>query len=543
MPVLFIKMAKNKKIIYFFILATILAAGGFFRFWRLDSIPPGLFHDEAYNGIDAITASETGEYKIFYSGNFGREGLYINIVSFFFDAFGINVRSLRLAGALFGFLTLAGFYLLLRELKLSRAASLAGLFMMSFSFWHINFSRIAYRGVMVPLLLVWISYFFYKGLHKKKNIHFIAAGLLMGIGMHTYIAFRAAPLVFFIVLIYYAAVKPRFFRQYWKKATLFFLTFFAAAFPIIMYFFSRPNDFMERAGSISIFNYPNISAPAAFLTSFSRHALGFFFAGDPNPRHAYNAGPFIPLIWSILFLAGIIIAFKEIKLSIKRKQARTADAAILGLSMFGIMMLPGVLSIAFIPKTLRIIGALPAVFLLAALAIETLICSLNEGMSVFPAVSEKIKARIKKIILPCLIIVVAAAGISQINLYFNIWAKDPATAKAFYERARDLGLLAKTLLPKKNNYIIFNPPKNNSKFAFNFFQAKKTIEFAAYPDFKKYNYLKPEAISDILCDNSQIILYQTNKSDIEKITSKCPNLKFEKIKPLPGAYEFTVIKE
>lgn len=56
----------------------ILAAG--LRFWALDRIPPGVYPDEAINGVEGLQAAETGEFKLFYTTNMGREGLWINLI-------------------------------------------------------------------------------------------------------------------------------------------------------------------------------------------------------------------------------------------------------------------------------------------------------------------------------------------------------------------------------------------------------------------------------------------------------------------------------
>ena len=42
------------------------------------------------------------------------------------------------------------------------------------------------------------------------------------------------------------------------------------------------------------------------------------------------------------------------------------------------------------------------------------------------------------------------------NLYFNVWAKDPQTAQAFDQKIYSLGILIKQLPLQKHNYIIFN---------------------------------------------------------------------------------------
>jgi len=71
---------KNHRVL---ILTAILLLAAFFRFWQIGAIPPGLYPDEAMNGNNALEALETGDYKVFYSDNFGREGLFINIQAIF----------------------------------------------------------------------------------------------------------------------------------------------------------------------------------------------------------------------------------------------------------------------------------------------------------------------------------------------------------------------------------------------------------------------------------------------------------------------------
>ena len=48
------------------ILALLLAA--FLRFWRLENAPPGLYHDEAYNGLDALSLLQGKTFPQFYEG-------------------------------------------------------------------------------------------------------------------------------------------------------------------------------------------------------------------------------------------------------------------------------------------------------------------------------------------------------------------------------------------------------------------------------------------------------------------------------------------
>jgi len=100
----------------FILLIIILAISSFFRLYSLDSIPPGVYPDEAINGNDAIQSLETNQFKLFYPSNNGREGLFINLIAFSFKVFGVHIWSLKLISALAGILTILGLYLLTKEL-------------------------------------------------------------------------------------------------------------------------------------------------------------------------------------------------------------------------------------------------------------------------------------------------------------------------------------------------------------------------------------------------------------------------------------------
>ena len=102
------------------LLAIILLAA-FLRLWKLDSIPPGLNHDEAYNGLDAqsLILGETfpifhegwelysqeahanrsiqeTNRPVFFEGNFGREPLYNYLVALTVFVFGPTSVAVRM---------------------------------------------------------------------------------------------------------------------------------------------------------------------------------------------------------------------------------------------------------------------------------------------------------------------------------------------------------------------------------------------------------------------------------------------------------------
>ena len=97
-----------------FALILLIAAG--LRLYRITTIPPGLFRDEAMNGCNALDVLQTARVQVFYPENNGREGLFINISAVFVKFLGNRAWVLRLPAAIFGILTVAGVFLLARAL-------------------------------------------------------------------------------------------------------------------------------------------------------------------------------------------------------------------------------------------------------------------------------------------------------------------------------------------------------------------------------------------------------------------------------------------
>ena len=80
-------MTKNRTL---FLLILVMIVAGFLRLYHFTTVTPGLYPDEAMNGNNAIQAIQTGDFKVFYPENNGREGLFINIQALFLKFFGVN---------------------------------------------------------------------------------------------------------------------------------------------------------------------------------------------------------------------------------------------------------------------------------------------------------------------------------------------------------------------------------------------------------------------------------------------------------------------
>src|SRR5262245_27530320 len=180
-------------------LLLIVAVAAFLRFYQLDSIPPALSSDEAHNGNDILEALETGHFRVFYPQNAGREGLFINFQAVFVALLGNKAWVLRLPSAIIGVLTVLGLYYLAAEL-FTVPIGLAASFFLATSTWHLNFSRIGLRAISAPLFLVWSVYLLVLGLRRKSMPMLAAAGVVYGLGFHTYTAYRVTPLLIAVIL-------------------------------------------------------------------------------------------------------------------------------------------------------------------------------------------------------------------------------------------------------------------------------------------------------------------------------------------------------
>lgn len=406
----------------------IIAIAGFFRLWQLENIPQGIYPDEAMNANDALTSPG----KIFYPNNNGREGLWINLIALSFSIFGISVWSFKIVPAIAGILTVIGLYLAAKEIfrneKGRKAIALLASFFLAISFWHVNFSRIGFRAILVPLVMTFAFYFLLKGFRTGRFWYFVAAGIIFGLGFHTYISFRLAVLLLPIIFLIYFKQ-----REFFAKSTVFLIFVFITALPIGIYFLQNPEFFISRAGGISVFSQDN--PVLEFAKSLVTHLAMFNFLGDGNWRHNLADSP--QLFWpvGILFLIGITASLKK---------ALSSAIYILPSAWLFIMLLPGALSYEGIPHALRTIGAIPPAYILAGLG----------GWRVYEFISKKVSN--KKLLLMWCALLLFSLAYAQFAKYFVIWAQRPEVKDAFNINYNEMGYYLNSLPEETKKYVIVN---------------------------------------------------------------------------------------
>ena len=511
-------LGKNKNLLFLLI---ILAIATFFRLWQLSSIPPGLYPDVAINGNEAIDSLRTYNFKVFYPENNGREGLFMWMVALSFSIFGASIWSIKIVAAIIGILTVLGLYLLTKELFSqyyeddSRSIALLASFFLATSFWHTNFSRLGFRAILLPFILVFSFYFLFKGFREKKILNFIISGILFGLGFYTYISFRLAILLLPIILIPYWFIykKAGLQKIFILHTSYFILLAFIVALPIGIYFLQNPHDFIGRAAPISIFAAEN--PIKEFGKSLISHLGMFNFRGDSNWRHNFSGKP--ELFWpvGILFLIGIALSIKKLIISLKNKNCSLlAIHCLLLISWFFIMLLPGILTYEGIPHALRTIGVIPVVYIFAGFGFWKIYQWFDKN------------TKHKRLLLSATFLFLLMTGIVEFDKYFNKWGKHPEVRNAFSADYVEIGNFLNSLPAETQKYVIVNQPGVPVPWPDGIPVPAQTIMFIENAKFgsSQSTYLLPEDLNQIKINNRKavIIAMRYDESLFAKIQQKFP---------------------
>ncbi len=341
-----------------FLLMAVVVLAAMLRLYALDRLPSGLYHDEAYNGLDALNVIH-GQHPIFFEANNGREPVFIYLVALSVSLLGRSPLAIRLVAALLGILTVPATYWMVRQF-LGRQEALLAALVTATTFWHLNLSRVGFRAVSLPLFTaLWLG-FFVRGLHGQRRGDWALAGVFLGLSFYTYLAARFAPLILLVLVVYWLARRQ---SIPWRGLLLLGICACIVASPLLIYAFRHLDTFLERSAQVSIFN-PDINQGNLAGTALRQvlKTLGMFnWRGDFIPRHNLPYRPVFDLPMGLLFLLGLLICLS--------RAARQQEYALLLIS-WAVMLLPTVLAEGA-PHFLRAVGVLPILFVFPAVGFRS----------------------------------------------------------------------------------------------------------------------------------------------------------------------------
>lgn len=421
-------------------MVAVLLVAAALRFVACGQIPPGLYHDEAYHGLDALDVLR-GRLSLYFPANNGREPLFIYLIALAVGGLGRSPFALRLVAVFAGLLTVAATGAMAQAL-FSRRVGLLAAAVLGVTLWHVHLSRVGFRAVLLPLFIAltfWQGALGVKraGRRKGKEIgkgggwrHWLAAGVLCGLSFYTYTAARFTPVALAAFGLYVLVTRPAICNlrssnlQLLRGLGLAVLATLVTIAPLAAYTMDHPNVVLGRPGQVSVFN-PTIHGGDLWGT-LGAHALRtagmFFVRGDRIWRHNVPWRPIFDPVLGGAFVLGLLVALHHV---------RRVQAAGLVLIWMGVMSLPTLLS-EDAPHFLRSVGVLPMVACLPALGLDWLADQIHSLRSRRPAPEVRhwspLAGYWSIIALPLLF-----SLFSTVWAYFGTYARDPM-AGYWFER-------------------------------------------------------------------------------------------------------------
>ena len=408
------------------------------RLQSLSEIPSGLLLDEGIHGVNALQVLR-GEHAVFFpEENDGLEGLMAYSVALATTFFGRTVLALRLPTALAStgtvFATFWLGFVLFREVEAGRRDTpWRGMFvggvgagLLAVSLGQTIIGRSALRANFLPLVLSICIALLWWGWNKRSMWPTVAAGLFAGLLPYTYLAARLVPFLFlffglsFLPLVTTTANRrsvASWLNQHSWRVFVFLGVGSLVAAPILIYFAWHPEHFLARSSQVSVF-HPSRSQGDPFsilLTNVWEHLLSFGVLGDRYWHYNFPGKPMLIVGEALFFWLGVGIGIWRWR----------RPAFRLLLIWLVVLLMPAFLARDSVPHTLRMIGAIPAIYLLAAAGAWEMLRLVQKHSP--PRAPTRV-AIAAGILVPVLLL---AKGLSTYRLYFQEWAVAPEIHNSF----------------------------------------------------------------------------------------------------------------
>ncbi|MGD9101520.1 MAG: glycosyltransferase family 39 protein, partial [Anaerolineae bacterium] len=304
------------------LLLLILLVAALLRCWQLDSVPPGLTHDEANNVHDAAAVLD-GVRPAYFPVAQGKEPLYPYSVALLMALLGPSAWVMRLTSALWGLALVVLSYAWVRRAFGASIALLTAAWL-AVSFWPVTTSRMGLRAITLPVLFTAAVYFLWRGGDKWTNgqigkwtngqigkwangrkviLFYILAGLALGGSLYTYLAARLMPLVlgmFFICLLSHRKVA-------WGILLSLAVAALVAA-PLLLYLDAHPSAEIRIGQLDRPLRELLEGKPGLLLDRAGGTFLMFSFRGDTFIPYNLPGKPLLDPLTSLLFYAGLALA-------------------------------------------------------------------------------------------------------------------------------------------------------------------------------------------------------------------------------------------
>jgi 4-amino-4-deoxy-L-arabinose transferase-like glycosyltransferase len=275
------------------------------RLIHLDSIPPGLWFDEAQNGLSAQALYASGApHVVFIPGLTQMGAPFFYVLGGLLQLTGPEVWALRLLPALAGTATVPLLYYLASRLYGWRVGAVAAALLAALA-WNITFSRLGYASMWTVALDLAVYLCVVQGLRTGRLGWYAAGGVTLGLALQGYYIAELLPLVLLAIVVHLAITERRTLRALRTGAAVFIAGAALAYLPAGLYAVQRPGDYEQRVGETTIFATTPGDKLDAVLTNARIHLLMFDFRGEDNRRQDLAGSPVLDWITAGLFFSGL----------------------------------------------------------------------------------------------------------------------------------------------------------------------------------------------------------------------------------------------
>jgi hypothetical protein len=419
------------------ILLAIILTAFWLRFWRLPGLPPGLWYDEAYHGMDAVWMAHTGQYPLFFVGNNGREAMWPYLVLVSTWLLGNITFAMRWVAALVGVLTIPVLYRfafdLLRpyspDLAQRHRLALIATGWLAVSWWHLHLSRAGFRPILLPPLLMLSLHFWLAGIKNQTTstnhhasrlplaLNFSLAGLFLGLSQYTYLPARLAPLIFAGLIILGSLQAGRsHLRRIWTGVLITGFTALLIFVPLGLFFFRNPDTFVSRTGDV-IFSPDQ---PLEIVRHLGQAMSLFLGASHELFRHHLPGRAMLGWLEIPFFWMGLVWLLRPARL-------RWPETQLLLLGM-GVMWLPALLASPPV-HALRPVGLLPFYYLIVTLglaaAAKWLVLVTGRRPRIHTAKKQTSSNNQLPLFILLVVTIITLNGLINTYDYFQRWANQP----------------------------------------------------------------------------------------------------------------------
>ena len=310
-------MTNSRLVRWTLIIAVLLIAWGL-RLAALEEVPPGWRDDELINIHTLSSKVLEGQFPLYYLGASGHEPLYHHLHAGVHALFGFNVLSGHVLSVMFGTLSIALTYSLVRRLfHRDAATAIVASLTLAVSFWSLMYSRTGIRHISLLPFMLATFYMLWRQIdaEKPRIPGWIVFGVLLAASIHTYTASRVVPVLVVVFAGYLALSHRDQFYTHWRGIGLALVVTGVLVTPMgVIIARSRTALAIEGIGADA--RVAELAQPLRALgdgdpgpvIDSTVKTLGMFHAsGDPEWLYNIPGRPVFNLLGGVLLWGGVLL--------------------------------------------------------------------------------------------------------------------------------------------------------------------------------------------------------------------------------------------